>query len=63
MPGDHVLGMLGRRIYTDQAYWHLLNLIATIGAAILGLAVLVFIVCVAAPRAQLRWLRHILTLL
>src|ERR687883_560759 len=44
---QHFLGMIGmeRRIYTytDQPYWHLLNLVSTIGAAILGLAVLVFI--------------------
>ncbi len=44
---QHLLGFIGmeRRIYTypDLPYWHLLNLISSIGSAILGLAVLVFI--------------------
>jgi heme/copper-type cytochrome/quinol oxidase subunit 1 len=44
---QHFLGMIGmaRRIYTypDLPYWHLLNLISSIGAAVLAIAVLVFI--------------------
>jgi heme/copper-type cytochrome/quinol oxidase subunit 1 len=44
---QHLLGFIGmaRRIYTypDLPYFHLLNLVSTIGAAILGLAVIVFI--------------------
>jgi heme/copper-type cytochrome/quinol oxidase subunit 1 len=44
---QHLLGFIGmaRRIYTypDLPYFHLLNLVSTIGAAILGLAVIVFL--------------------
>ena len=44
---QHLLGIMGmaRRIYTypDYPYWHLLNLISSIGALILGLGVLVLL--------------------
>jgi heme/copper-type cytochrome/quinol oxidase subunit 1 len=44
---QHVLGLIGmpRRVYTypDLPYWGALNLISTVGAFVLGIAVLVFL--------------------